>query len=610
MTETPNHTRLRKPAVRRSCNSRFSWPPVPSLARSLALLPLLAALESAAVDLSSTLSNAWVVAEQRSVATVNWMSNFYGGTVMYWRFPTVGDLANNRWSVTSSTGDWHAGFWPGTLWLLSQRTGSSVWLERATNWSYLLAYSSNTDHDIGFITMGSLGKAWYCNDDLTDPAGTYRAFASNAIVTAAGKLNSRFNKPNGSSVPVPANFTRSWDSIEGQYPVCIDNMMNLEVLLLGYEITGRPTTNRVWFDHALAHARSSIAKHLRPDGSTYHVVRHFETGSSIGQVQRKNTRQGFGDETTWSRGQSWAIYGFTMVYRYARADPATDASDILAAAQATADYFLTYLPNNRTNDSYNLRHGDFVPPSDFDAALGESGGPWCDANNNGVPNETNSGTLGDGRTYVADRIQGVPVFTLRDSSAAAVAAAGLIELSGYVSASADRERYLAAAENILNSLITYDGDDADSAPDYWCDVSEGNHPGILKAGSRWYADSYRSLIYGDYYFLEALTRYEALQARERILATQRVTRSGVNCEFEFERQEPAPALMFRVQKSSTLEPVNWTTIAAKTGSASWSGLAAVVEEPLPGGRIRVRVADPAPGAKGFFRVVTRSAGGY
>ncbi len=219
--------------------------------------------------------------------------------------------------------------------------------------------------------------------------------------------------------------------------MCIDNLMNLELLFAAYEMNGRLPSQRVWFDHALTHARTSIARHLREDASSYHVVRHFETGPNIGKIERKNTLQGYADESTWSRGQAWGIYGLTAVYRYASRDPGTDASDVLAAVEAVADYYLDHLPHCFTADIYNHRVGDFVPPSDFDAALGEPDGPW-----------------GDDKPALQS-------FTLRDSSAAAVAAAGLIELSGY---SENGVRYLAAAEDILACLVSYGSDSAPELP--------------------------------------------------------------------------------------------------------------------------------------------------
>lgn len=550
------------------------------------LFPALAVLlqvagSSATTELDLLMADAWTVAGQRSATTVAWMESTYKSPGMFTRYPTIGDFSSGKWTVVNNAGDWHAGFWPGTLWMLAQKTGDDAWRQRATGWSQALATSTNTNHDIGFILLGSMGKGWYFHDDLTDPGGSYREFARNAITVAAGKLDSRFNKPNSSGIPVPAGFIRSWDGFLSPYPVCIDNLMNLELLLMAYELNGRLPEQRPWFDHALVHARTSIARHLRANGGTYHVVRHFETGSEIGEVERKNTWQGYGDETTWARGQAWAIYGLSAVYRHARRDPGTHAADILAAAEAVADYFLDHLPHYHTADSYNHRIGDHVPPKDFDAALGEPDGPW-----------------GDDKPATHQ-------FTPRDSSAAAIAAAGLIELAGFASEPADRARYLGAAEDILKCLIAYDGTDAGSAPDYLCAAGDTGNPGILKEGNARWTDNNRSLIYGDYYFLEAMTRLEAMKARDLLGATQQVERVGGNLRLEFERHDPAPALAFRIQESIDL--IHWTTIAAKTGGGPWSGN--VEEMPCPGGKKRVRVENPAPAVRGFIRVMTRALDG-
>lgn len=563
------------------------------------LLPAIAVLvpiPGPAVELGDRLADAWEVAAQRSAGTVEWMEDSWGSPGMFDRHPTVG-LSTGKWTTSNSPADWHAGFWPGTLWMLAQKTGEDAWRQRAAGWSQPLAATTNTNHDIGFIVLGSMGKGWYFHDDCNDPDGSYREFARNAITVAAGKLDSRFNKPNESGIPVPAGFIRSWDgSFQAPYPVCIDNLMNLELLLMAYELNGRLPEHRPWFDHALAHARTSIARHLRADGGSYHVVKHFDTGPQIGGIERKNTLQGYGDETTWARGQAWAIYGLSAVYRHARRDPGTDASDILAAAEATADYFLDHLPHYHTADSYNHRSGDHVPPKDFDAALGEPAGPWNDANDNYNPS-TGSG--------LGDRKPATHVFTPRDTSAAAVAAAGLIELAGLVPDPAGRARYLGAAEDILACLIAFDGPDGGSDPDYLCAPDDPANPGILKEGNaRWVEDN-RSLIYGDYYFLEAITRLEALRARELLAATQRVERAGGNVSIEFERHDPAPALAFRIQSSTDL--IHWTTIAAKTGAGAWSG--EVEETPVAGGHMRVQVESPFTAGRGFFRVVTRALDG-
>ncbi len=551
---------------------------------------------TAAAELDDRMADAWTVAAQRSAGTVEWMEDSYGSPGMFSRYPTVANTSTGKWTTSNSSGDWHAGFWPGTLWMLAQKTGEDAWRQRATAWSQPLAATTNTNHDIGFIVLGSMGKGWYFHDDCNDPDGSYREFARNAITVAAGKLNSRFNKPNESGVPVPAGCIRSWDGFQSPYPVCIDNLMNLELLMMAYEMNGRLPEHRPWFDHALAHARTSIARHLRADGGSYHVVRHFDTGPQIGGIERKNTLQGYGDETTWARGQAWAIYGLSAVYRHARRDPGTDASDILAAAEATADYFIARLPHYHSADSYNHRTGDHVPPKDFDAALGEPVGPWNDANDD---YNSSSGT------GLGDRKPATHVFTPRDSSAAAIAAAGLIELAGFMADPADRARYLGAAEDILTCLISYDGPDGGSDPDYLCAPGDTANPGILKEGNARWTEANRSLIYGDYYFLEAMARLEALKARELLDTTLGFGRTGGNVCLEFERHDPAPALAFRVQKSTDL--IHWTTVAAKTGGGPWSG--DVEETPAAEGKKRVRVEEPAPAARGFLRVVTRALDG-
>jgi unsaturated chondroitin disaccharide hydrolase len=576
-------------------------PTPPSVFRGIGALAGLALVcPAAATVLDDQLAAVWTLAEQRSEATVSWMNATYGVPLMHTRYPQVGNPATGKWTIATTTRDWRAGFWPGVLWMLSERTGNPVWKQRAVDWSNGLATSLNLDHDIGFITLGSFGKGYLANDDLTDPGGVYRLFAKQAILGAAAKLDARFNKAVIPGVPIPAGFTRSWNTpFEDPYPVCIDNLMNLEVMFLAYELNGRLPQDRPWFDHALIHARNTIVRHMRADGGTYHVVKHFESGPSIGMIERKSTVQGYGDETTWSRGQAWAIHGFTMAYRHAKRDPGTNATDLLGAAEAAADYFIARLPHYFTADSYNHRIGDFVPPSDFDAALGEPAGLWNDANND--YNSTTHTGLGDAKPAMAG-------FTPRDSSAAAIAASGLLELADLASTPAKRQTYLLAAQDILTCLITYDGPDPGTDPDYLCSVSESAHPGILKAGSvRWPGEQI-SLSYGDYYFLEALARYEARTARDLLARSQQIQRVGPGFVFSFEMTSPSPALALRVQWTSDPASVPWTNIAYKTGAGTWGGVT-VSEQALPGNRVRASLAMPPSSGRGFVRILTRSIGG-
>src|SRR4029453_18965785 len=103
--------------------------------------------------------------------------------------------------------------------------------------------------------------------------------------------------------------TRSWNGpTSSDFRVIIDNMMNLEILFSGARSGGGAT----WCDMAVNHARTTRAQHGRADGSTYQVV-NFDPAT--GAVKDKGTHQGHDDESTWSRGQAWAIHGFAMCWR-------------------------------------------------------------------------------------------------------------------------------------------------------------------------------------------------------------------------------------------------------------------------------------------------------
>jgi unsaturated chondroitin disaccharide hydrolase len=207
------------------------------------------------------------------------------------------------------------------------------------------------------------------------------------IQTAANAMATNLWRPG-------AGVIESWPNYDSHITVIIDNMMNLELLLLAAQNGGNPA----WRDMAVSHALKTIQNHVRADGSTFHVVDYNTDGTVFSQF----TSQGASNASTWSRGQAWGLNGFTMVYRYTKSDPSvpvSTSSSFLATAQHLADYFINHLPP------------DFVPYWDF----------------------SQSGTAP------------------RDSSAAAIAAAGLFELSAYV-APTDSARYRTAALNILSSL--------------------------------------------------------------------------------------------------------------------------------------------------------------
>src|SRR5581483_1174448 len=206
-------------------------------------------------------------------------------------------------------------------------------------------------HDVGFVLMTSFGNGYRLTHDPH-----YR----DVLLTGAESLGSRFNPTVGS--------IKSWDNRRGwDFPVIIDNLMNLELLLWASEAGGDPHYREM----AERHADTTWANHFRPDGSSFHVV---DYDPATGKVRSRVTHQGAADASAWARGQAWGLYGYTMMYRLTR------RPDYLAHAQKVAAFLL----------GHPRMPADKVPYWDFDAP--------------GIPN--------------------VP----RDSSAAAVMASALLEL--------------------------------------------------------------------------------------------------------------------------------------------------------------------------------------
>jgi beta-glucosidase len=271
--------------------------------------------------------------------------------------------------------DWTSGFFPGSLWLLHEFTGDPKWFNAATNHTERLDAIKNYrgNHDVGFM----LGCSYGNGHRLTkNPA--YRK----VLLQGAQSLASRFD--------VKAGLIRSWDFGKWQYPVIVDNMMNLELLMWAAREGGDPRLREI----AVAHADKTLRNHFRPDHSSYHLV---DYNPASGEVLRKQTVQGRADDSSWARGQAWGLYGFTMMAREA-GNPA-----YLAQATNIANFILHHprLP------------ADKVPYWDFDAP----------------------------------DIPAAP----RDASAAAIMSSALIELSGMVDAETGRQ-YLALARRQLLSL--------------------------------------------------------------------------------------------------------------------------------------------------------------
>lgn len=198
--------------------------------------------------------------------------------------------------------DWRSGFFPGSVWYLYELTGDNTLLPLAQKYTEALdeAKKLTWHHDIGFIINCSYGNGLR----LSGKTG-YK----DVMIEAAKSLCTRFREKPGTiqSWNVTGN---SWQAQRGwECPVIIDNMMNLELLFEATELSGDSTFYKV----AVSHADRTLKEQFRPDGSCYHVI---DYSISDGNVRHRHTAQGYSHESAWSRGQAWAIYGYTMCYRY------------------------------------------------------------------------------------------------------------------------------------------------------------------------------------------------------------------------------------------------------------------------------------------------------
>ena len=233
--------------------------------------------------------------------------------------------------VTAPPTWWCSGFFPGTLWLVYEYTGNEhirSLAERETAKVEQVKWTTD-DHDVGFQINCSFGQQYRLTGD---------AHAREVLHTAASSLAVGFNPTVG--------CMRSWYFQFGgshwTFPVIIDNMMNLELLMNVAGIEDEPALK----DVAVAHARTTMKNHFREDYSTYHLV---DYNPADGSVIAKMTVQGCADDSAWARGQAWSLYGYTMMYR------TTGEDDFLQQACSVADMLLTRLPE------------DGIPYWDFDS---------------------------------------------------------------------------------------------------------------------------------------------------------------------------------------------------------------------------------------------------
>ncbi len=226
--------------------------------------------------------------------------------------------------------DWTSGFFAGNLWFMYEWTGDEYWLEKAKYFTAFIEQEKYNDrtHDMGFKIFCSFGTGYRLTGNPH-----YRE----VMVHSANTLITRFNEAVG--------CLRSWDHNRDKwdFPVIIDNMMNLELLFWATRATG----DSVYYNIAVSHANRTLQEHFRPDASSYHVI---DFNPETGEVQARHTHQGYAHESAWARGQAWALYGYAMAYRE------TGIKDYLNKAKRIADFMLEH-PN---------LPADMVPYWDFD----------------------------------------------------------------------------------------------------------------------------------------------------------------------------------------------------------------------------------------------------
>jgi len=192
--------------------------------------------------------------------------------------------------------EWTSGFFPGSLWYIYELTGDESWKTQAIKYTEMLDtiqyYTGN--HDVGFMIGCSYGNGLRL---------TGKADYKKVIIQAAKSLSTRYNPATGVIQSWNANKSKDWE-----YPVIIDNMMNLELLFDATELSGDSTFYKI----AISHADNTIKNHYRKDYSTWHVI---DYNKEDGTIRHRNTSQGFSDESAWSRGQSWGVYGYILCYR-------------------------------------------------------------------------------------------------------------------------------------------------------------------------------------------------------------------------------------------------------------------------------------------------------
>ncbi len=381
----------------------------------LFLIALLITGQAKAQSLKNVVNKAFDFAEKQSLLMAKKYENQAG------RLPK--SFENGK-DVSSDSRWWCSGFFPGTLWYLFENNKNQEVLKYAQLYTDRVEREKYTtdNHDVGFMLYCSFGNGLRLTGEER-----YKE----VLLTGAKSLATRYDPKVG--------LIRSWDHKQEvwQYPVIIDNLMNLELMLWAANYSKDENFRKI----AISHADKTMKYHFRPDYSSYHVVSYYRKS---GVPHLKQTHQGASDESAWSRGQAWGLYGYTYLYRE------TKDQRYLEQAKNIAHFLINHPQMPK----------DFIPYWDYNAPQ--------------IPNTT------------------------RDASAACIMASALVELSDFVDAKL-KKKYMAVVDTQIRTL---------SSEEYTAKLGENGDFILKHSTGAFPFKSEvdAPLTYADYYYLEALTR--------------------------------------------------------------------------------------------------------
>lgn len=335
-------------------------------------------------------------------------------------------------------GGWTDSFFPGMLYIAAIAGGGEEYIKLARKYDAAFDVKAGEklaiqDHDLGFL---------FTLKDVYDYRITGSEFHKKRALVAADALLKRY-RPGAKILP-------AWEwhpfepDIDYHGRIICDTMMNMPLLMWAYE----ETKDERYKEAAVNHSKSAARHLIRDDGSSYHV---YDFDPETGEAKGGKTMQGYSDDSCWSRGHSWLVYGFALMYSY------TKDEEFLNAAETTAKYFYDHL------SAYGMPVWDFaVSELEFR--------PW-------------------------------------DASAGAVAACGMLEIAKSVEDEDKKEYYKNAAIRIMNALTSFcatiDTPELEPLLLHVCGAP------IYKKGKELelcFANADTAIIYGDYFYTEALAR--------------------------------------------------------------------------------------------------------